>query len=117
MIGQAAVYMDTYGCKFGFVSTYMETVFLKRVSTFRFLVSPVIQADQHSTVNELSARECFYFLAEMARMSAWNFNGRTGNLDAVSLFFLALSLRSCLRFTSFISSTDLIPIDTLLGGS
>lgn len=39
-LGKSAKYMDVYGCMSGFICTYNQTILAKRISSFRFEVSP-----------------------------------------------------------------------------
>ncbi|GAB1194736.1 hypothetical protein APSETT444_003985 [Aspergillus pseudonomiae] len=84
LVGQVAKYMDEYGCKYGFICTYKQAIFMKRQSMFRFLLSPVIYGTQASTANALSMRECLYYFARISGTADWKYHGQKGGAALVS---------------------------------
>ncbi|OJJ31287.1 hypothetical protein ASPWEDRAFT_176374 [Aspergillus wentii DTO 134E9] len=74
ILGQAVRYMDDCGTRYGFISTYNETMLVRRRSQFIFEVSPVIKHDQCSTPQgKVSLREAMLFLALISSGNTWNF--------------------------------------------
>lgn len=81
-VGQPARYMDDYGTRYGFITTYEESIFIVRTGPYRFKISPVIR---HSTVSgdqplDVSTRECLVFLASLANKPNWYFGKPIGPL-------------------------------------
>ncbi|PYH85385.1 hypothetical protein BO82DRAFT_398809 [Aspergillus uvarum CBS 121591] len=85
---QIAAYMNAYSCRFGFVSTYDQTILIKRAGKYRFLVSDVFEASQVSagTVEapQISTREALWYLAMQARYSVdWKWTWRPADRAAL----------------------------------
>jgi hypothetical protein len=97
-LGQVARYMDDYGCKDGFLSTYDQTIFVRRTGSFTFKRSPIIQ---HTTSfsaqpRAVSVTECMLYLARLARRDRSRYHGqRIGpRLVSKSLFHCCIHTNS-----------------------
>lgn len=62
-IGQVARYMDDHYCRYGFLTTYEYTWFVKRQDDTHFLMSPPISATAQSSTYGVSLRECLFATA------------------------------------------------------
>ncbi|KAE8365508.1 hypothetical protein BDV27DRAFT_156797 [Aspergillus caelatus] len=77
VLAQIAGYMNAYSCRFGFVCTYDAVILLKRVGTYRFMVSEPFKAIQPSPGGrnpQVSATEALWWVALQAR-SNWKWTG------------------------------------------
>lgn len=77
-LGQAARYMDDYGCMYGFLSTYEQTIFVRRTGPFTFKRSSVIHHTTSSSAQPraVSVRECMFYLARLARRGRGRYHGQ-----------------------------------------
>ncbi|OJJ50425.1 hypothetical protein ASPZODRAFT_13505 [Penicilliopsis zonata CBS 506.65] len=69
VLAQAIKYMDDCKCRYGVVTTYNKTLFLKRVDDWNFKVSPAIYFDTKSlptTPPTISLKEAMVFIAWLA---------------------------------------------------
>lgn len=55
--------MDDCSLRYGWVTTYNDTVLIKRTGDYTFIVSPSIPRHQKSTTEKISVREALFFLA------------------------------------------------------
>ncbi|PYH31608.1 uncharacterized protein BO87DRAFT_399406 [Aspergillus neoniger CBS 115656] len=62
-LGQVARYMDDHYCRYGFLTTYEHTWFVKRQDDTHFLMSPPISATAQSSAYGVSLRECLFATA------------------------------------------------------
>ncbi|RAH84242.1 hypothetical protein BO86DRAFT_377030 [Aspergillus japonicus CBS 114.51] len=62
-LGQLARYMDDNYARFGFLTIYQRTWFVKRVGDNAFAMSPPISSKAGSSATEVSLRECFLAFA------------------------------------------------------
>lgn len=60
-LGQVVSYMRHWKLRYGFLSTYNATIFVRRDANYKFLLSPPIQHDRQGP----SVRQCFLALAQM----------------------------------------------------
>ncbi|OJI88499.1 hypothetical protein ASPTUDRAFT_61119 [Aspergillus tubingensis CBS 134.48] len=60
---QVARYMDDHYCRYGFLTTYEYTWFVKRQDDTHFLMSPPISATAQSSTYGVSLRECLFATA------------------------------------------------------
>ncbi|KAE8421078.1 hypothetical protein BDV36DRAFT_281055 [Aspergillus pseudocaelatus] len=75
VLAQIAGYMNAYSCRFGFVCTYDAVILLKRVGTYRFMVSEPFNAIQPSSGGggggwrnpQVSATEALWWVALQAQ--------------------------------------------------
>ncbi|KAN0086909.1 hypothetical protein V8E54_000597 [Elaphomyces granulatus] len=76
-LGQLARYMDDYRTRYGFLTTYDQTVFLRRTGPWTFEKSPVIYHRATSTTNPVtvSTRECMFFFSRLAHTGGWRYPG------------------------------------------
>lgn len=77
-LGQVARYIDDYGCMNGFLSTYDQTIFIRRTGPFKFKRSPIILHTTSSSAQPraVSLRECMFYLARHARGRRGRYHGR-----------------------------------------
>jgi len=70
--------MDDYGCKYGFFSTYDQTIFMRRTGAFTFKKSPIIYHTTSSSAQPraVSVRECMLYLARLARGRRGRYHGQ-----------------------------------------
>ena len=70
--------MDDYGCIDGFLSTYDQTIFLRRTGPFNFKRSPVVYHTTSSSAQPraVSVRECMVYLARHARRGRGRYHGQ-----------------------------------------
>ncbi|PWY82029.1 hypothetical protein BO70DRAFT_396321 [Aspergillus heteromorphus CBS 117.55] len=77
VLGQLAQYMDTYSCRYGLVSTYNQSIVVRRVSNYRFALSPVVTHRQESSQVpvRVSLKECVLFLSLKVKGNDWRWGG------------------------------------------
>lgn len=63
LIGKLAKYMHQHNIRYGFISTYNATVFVKRTDFWQFQVSPPVSYDSEGT--RPSTRECFLYFSSL----------------------------------------------------
>ena len=68
--------MDDYGCMNGFLSTYDQTIIMRRTGPYTFKRSPVIYHTTSSSARAVSVRECMVYLARLARGGRWRYHGQ-----------------------------------------
>lgn len=91
MLGQLVSYMRLNFLKYGFLSTYEATIFVRRVSDYRFELSPPI--DWQATGP--SVRECLLGISIIASNDAEYFEGDDFDVTRVSCAFALHHLISC----------------------
>ncbi|KAK6346884.1 hypothetical protein TWF696_006988 [Orbilia brochopaga] len=69
-LGRLVKYMRVGGLKYGFLTTYQYTIFVRRAGPYRFEISDSI----HHLSQEPSVRECFYYLGHITNSSSYKFD-------------------------------------------
>ncbi|RAH45244.1 uncharacterized protein BO95DRAFT_464057 [Aspergillus brunneoviolaceus CBS 621.78] len=79
-LGQPARYMDDHCVRYGFLTIYDRTWFVKRVNDNEFAISPPIHSKARSSATEVSKRECFLAFALRASDAAGSKYSRRSGL-------------------------------------
>ncbi|KAK6341272.1 hypothetical protein TWF696_008355 [Orbilia brochopaga] len=78
-IGQLGAYMNTYNLKYGCLSTYLHTIFVRRDENYRWSISKPVKSDAQNP----SLRECFLFMTWLAKTKGHEFVSGLSNEDVV----------------------------------
>ena len=118
-LGQVARYMDDYGCMDGFLSTYDQTIFMRRTGPYTFKRSPAIYHTTSSSAQPgaVSVRECMLYLARLARRGRWRYHDqRIGRRLVSNARFHCCILTIASRRTRLGGQHTIFEIDSWGGG-